>query len=169
MRVCRPHFVCPKPRLKPQTHVDIAWDKTPSLCATSLIITPKFPTHQKPPPPLVLALMVVFSQTPGWSRAGEPGRNTITEAELSSGMSETQRCRWTGRWWRTSYWKLFAQLAIALREFVFTPNTALQRHWPDEGVGGYCRGFFGRASVVAGDWRNSLSKTLSCVALVTFC
>lgn len=126
------------PDWKPPAHVDIAWDKSPSLRATSLIINPSFQAAKSPL--LLLALMVVFSQTPSWFVAGGPCWNTVTEAELLSGLSETQRCCWSGRRWRTSYWKWFAQLAIALREFVFTPNTAWQRHWPGEKVCGCSQG-----------------------------
>lgn len=124
---------------KPQAHVDHAWDINPSLHATSLISNPNFqPTKI---PLLLLTLMVVFSLTPGWFTAGGPGQNTITKAEFSSELSETQRCRWMGWGWGKSYWKRLAQLVIAQREFVFTPNTAWQRHWPDESVGVYRPGY----------------------------
>lgn len=57
------------------------------------------PVSNPPKAPLAppLALMVVFSQTPSRFMACVSGLYTITEAELSSGLSEAQRCCRTGR------------------------------------------------------------------------
>lgn len=60
--------------------------------------------------------------------------------------------------------KLLAQLAITLREFVFTPNIVRQRLWLCESVGGYSRGGFSVSVVVWGDDTFYPKRFMVCVA-----
>lgn len=79
-----------------------------------------------PPGAWFLALLcyhnIIFSNSPQNQKGQFELKHNNCGWVLAMAVWE-RRCRWTGLWWGTSYWKLFTQLVITRRGFVLTENS----------------------------------------------